>query len=139
MKDRYSPAGELVRRFYNDVWNRRDEGAAREILDPGLKFRASLGPESLGVGAFIDYLRLIHDALSDYHCVIDDLIEIDTRASARMTFSGRHTGVLLGVQPTGRELSWCGAAFFTTNGRRIIEVWVLGDLDAVKRQLGRLS
>ena len=125
----------LVRRFYDEVWNRRDEVVATKILSPTFKFRASLGPESFGIEAFLGYGRSIHSALSDYRCTIEDLVENGRRAVARMRFEGRHRGVFLGVQPTERDICWAGAAFFTTDGQRIAELWVLGDVDAVKRQL----
>ena len=37
---------------------------------------------------------------------------------------------------TGNDIEWIGAAFFTTDGRQITDIWVLGDVDAVKQQLG---
>jgi predicted ester cyclase len=40
-----------------------------------------------------------------------------------------------GVQATGREIAWSGAAFFKIEDGLIAELWVLGDIDAVKRQL----
>lgn len=126
----------LVERFYHEVWNRADETVARELLDPDFRFRGSLGPEKRGPDGFIAYLRLIHAALSGFTCTIEDIIEGGTRAAARMRFAGRHSGTLFGVASTGREIAWSGAAFFTTDGVRITELWVLGDIDAVKQQLG---
>jgi predicted ester cyclase len=126
----------LVERFYHEVWNRADERVAREILHADFRFRASLGPERLGPDGFIDYMRSIHAALADYTCIIDDLIATDNRAAARMTFRGIHRGRFFGVEATGREISWAGSAFFTTSGRQITALWVLGDIDAVKGQLG---
>jgi hypothetical protein len=32
-------------------------------------------------------------------------------------------------------IRWVGGAFFTTDGRQIVELWVLGDVDSVKQQL----
>ena len=125
----------LVERFYHEVWNRANESAAREILHTEFRFRGSLGPEMHGPDRFIEYLRSVHAALADFTCVIDDLIATETRAAARMTFKGRHRGRFFGVEPTGREIRWSGGAFFTTDGRRIVELWVLGDIDSVKRQL----
>ena len=125
----------LVERFYFEVWNRADEAVAREILHPAFRFRASLGPERLGPEGFIDYMRSVHAALAGYTCVIEDLIVTDTRAAARMTFKGRHHGRFFDVEPTGRDIGWAGAAFFTTDGAQIVELWVLGDIDSVKRQL----
>ncbi|GKX32466.1 MAG: hypothetical protein MnENMB40S_00840 [Rhizobiaceae bacterium MnEN-MB40S] len=33
-------------------------------------------------------------------------------------------------------IEWSGAAFFTVRQEQLAELWVLGDVDAVKRQLG---
>ena len=126
----------LVERFYHVVWNRADEAEARHILAEDFRFRGSLGPERVGQDGFIAYLHEIHAALSDYTCTIDDLIETTDRVGARMTFSGRHVGPLFGVAATGRQISWSGAAFFTIADQRIAALWVLGDVDAVRRQLG---
>ena len=129
----------LVERFYFEVWNRADEQVAREILHPDFRFRASLGPERRGPDGFIGYMRSIHAALADYTCIIEDLIVTESRAAAGMTFKGLHSGRFFEVQPTGREIRWAGAAFFTTDGKQIVELWVLGDVDSVKQQLNARS
>jgi steroid delta-isomerase-like uncharacterized protein len=126
----------LVERFYYEVWNKADEAVAREILHAGFEFRASLGPERRGPEGFIDYMRSIHAVLADYQCIIDDLIVNGGRAAARMRFRGVHRQVFFGVPATGREITWTGAAFFTMDAGKIAKLWVLGDIDAVKRQLG---
>jgi predicted ester cyclase len=128
-------AKELVERFYFEVWNRADEDAAREILHSHFRFRGSLGPERRGPEGFMDYMRSIHAALGGFTCAIDDLIVTEYRAAARMTFKGFHRGRFFEVEPTGREIQWAAGAFFTTDGRQITELWVLGDVDSVKRQL----
>ncbi len=125
----------LVERFYNEVWNNADEVVAREILDKEFRFRGSLGPEKRGPGGFIEYMRSIHAALADYVCIIEDLVTTEDRAAARMTFKGKHQAEFFGVPATGREIKWSGAAFFRTDGSRIVELWVLGDIDGVKSQL----
>lgn len=126
----------LVRRFYAEVWERADESVARAILHPDLAFRGSLGEERRGVDGFVAYVRAVHAALGGYRCAIDDLVACGDRAAARMTFGGVHRGSLFGVPATGRTISWSGAAFFTIADGRIATLWVLGDIDGVRRQLG---
>ena len=126
----------LVERFYNEVWNQADENVAREILAPGFAFRGSLGTKHNTVDGFIDYMRSVHKALANYRCEIDDLITTDDRAAAIMTFKGIHQAQLLGVEATEQTLSWNGAAFFRMRDDQIAELWVLGDTDSLKRQLG---
>jgi predicted ester cyclase len=126
---------DLVERFYHVVWNKSDETEARKILSPDFRFRASLGPELRGPGGFIAYLRSVHAALDNFTCTIEDLIETGDRAGARMSFHGVHRAKLFGIEATGREIRWNGAAFFKTNGETITKLWVLGDVEAVRRQL----
>ena len=129
---------QLIERFYHEVWNRADEVVAREILHPEFRFRASLGPERLGPEGFIAYMQSVHAALADYRCEIQEIVESENKreAAAKMRFVGYHQAPFFGVEATGKEIEWAGAAFFKTDGERITELWVLGDIDAVKRQLG---
>ncbi len=126
----------LVESFYADVWNRGDEEVARCILSSDLEFRGSTGTTRRGVGPFVDYVRLIRGALTGYECVIQDVVVEPPKAFARMLFRGTHTGPFFGVPPTGKVVAWAGAALFTVAGSRITNVWVLGDVDALKQQLG---
>jgi predicted ester cyclase len=125
----------LVRRFYDELWNRADEGVAREILDADFRFRGSLGPELRGPGGFIVYLRAVHAAVDNFTCTVEELIATEESAAAKMLFQGVHRGKFFGVAATGRAVQWSGAAFFAMRGGRIASLWVLGDIDGLKRQL----
>jgi predicted ester cyclase len=128
-------AQELVERFYNEVWNRADERVARDILDPDFRFRASLGPELRGPDGFIVYLRAVHAAVGNFACTIEELIATADSAAAKMMFHGTHRAKFFGIEGTGRKVHWSGAAFFAMRGGRIASLWVLGDIDGLKRQL----
>ena len=126
---------QLIERFYGEIWNHRLEAVAHDILVPDFSFRGSLGVERKGVEAFLVYARSVHEALRDYRCSINEIIVEGERAAARMTFSGIHGGEFYGVAGTGREISWTGAAFFVSHSQRLSELWVLGDIDAIKAQI----
>jgi steroid delta-isomerase-like uncharacterized protein len=126
----------LVRAFYAEVWEagRLDRIAA--LMSPDVAFRGSLGAVLHGHEAFAGYVEAVRGALHAYRCEIIDLVEQAPRAAARMRFSGHHRGgALLGVPATGREVAWAGAAFFDCAGGLIRDLWVLGDLDDLRRQL----
>lgn len=84
-------------------------------------------------------MRLIHAALSGFRCTLQEMLESGERVAARLCFSGVHRAMFFGVPPTGQQIVWSGAAFFRTTGHQIVSLWVLGDVDAVKRQLGAAS
>ena len=128
-------AAELVDRFYHRVWNKADESQARIILASDFRFRGSLGPELRGPDGFIAYMRAVHEALDGFTCQIEEVITVVDRAAARMTFYGRHRGAFFGIAPSWQEIRWSGAAFFKARDGKIIELWVLGDIEGIRRQL----
>jgi steroid delta-isomerase-like uncharacterized protein len=133
--DRLERHRRLVRRFYDEIWNRSEPSAVSEILAPDVTFRGSLGSETSGREAFAAYVRSVTDALGDYRCDVRELVAEDDRVVARLTFSGVHRGPLLGIPATGRRVAWTGVAFFGFADDRVADVWVLGDLDGLRRQL----
>jgi predicted ester cyclase len=128
-------ATDLVKRFYDVAWNQADEAEARAILAADFRFHGSLGVELRGPGGFIAYHRAVRAALENFICTVEDMVAVPDRAACRMRFTGKHRGKFFGAEPTGRDIRWSGAAFFTTAGGKITELWVLGDIDAVKRQI----
>ena len=127
----------LVHRFYADAWNRWDDAVVDELLAERFVFRGSLGDEVHGRDGWRAYRDMIRQAVPDFHNEVVDLVAGQDRAAARLRYTGHHRGVLLGVPGTGGFVSYAGAAFFTAAGGRLTEVWVLGDLDGLRRQLGR--
>lgn len=80
-------------------------------------------------------MRAVRRALADYRCEIEECVAEGERAFAKLTFSGRHAGVLRGRLPTGRRVAWPAAALFTMRNERIARLWVLGDLTALDAAL----
>ena len=118
----------LVEAFYSRIWNQGDLAATSDLLSKEFCFRGSLGVELRGSDALGDYVRSVRGALADYHCEVLDCVAEQSRAFAKMRFSGIHVAPFRGYQPTGRPVHWLGAALFLLDGERISELWVLGDL-----------
>jgi predicted ester cyclase len=123
--------------FYDRVWNKPEKSAVPELLHPDFTFRGSLGPTMTGHAAFADYVALVTEALGDYRCTILDLVCEGDRAFARMRFEGIHRGPFLGFAPTGKPVDWSGAALFTLKAGKIVNLWVLGDVQGLRDQLAR--
>jgi steroid delta-isomerase-like uncharacterized protein len=126
---------DLVRRFYEELWNRWDLAAADEILAPDLRFRGTLGTSLVGVEAFRSYVERVRAAFPDWHNQIEELIDAGETVVARLTFSGTHRGELLGVAATGARVEYAGIAIFRLDGGRITEAWVVGDTQELWRAL----
>lgn len=131
-----SDEADLVRRFYADAWNRWDDGAVDEILAEDVTFRGSLGDEVRGRSGWRAYRDMIRSGVPDFHNEIVDLVTSPGRAAARLRYTGHHTGVLLGHRGGGARIDYAGAAFFTCVSGVLTAAWVLGDIDALRRQIG---
>jgi steroid delta-isomerase-like uncharacterized protein len=125
----------LVRRYYEEMWNRWDLALADDLIGEGLTFRGSLGVVVQGRDGFRDYMRAVRRAFPDFHNHIEELVAEGDRVVARLTYTGTHHGELFGIGPTGRRVTYAGVAIFRIEASRITEGWVLGDVHGLMRQL----
>ena len=125
----------LVHRFYDELWNVWDDAAVAEVLDPDLRFRGSLGQETSGLTEWRAYRDGVRASVPDFHNDVVDLLVDGERAAARLVWSGTHVGTLLGIPASGRRFAYDGAAFFTARDGLLAEIWVVGDLGALRSQL----
>jgi steroid delta-isomerase-like uncharacterized protein len=127
---------DVIRRFYDELWNRWEVDVADRILAADVRFRGTLGTSVVGIEAFVGYLERVRAAFPDWHNRIDELIDAGDVVVARLTFSGTHRGELLGVAATGARVSYVGAAIFHLAGGRIADAFIVGDTQELWRALG---
>jgi len=124
-----------VRKFYEVLWDAHDNEATPSLLHENFTFRGSLGQEKRGHKGFAEYVGMVHNALGNYKCIIEDLVEEENKVFAKMSFTGIHRDNFMGYPPSQKRLTWKGCALFTFGGERISNVWVLGDLKSLEDQL----
>src|SRR5215467_397593 len=98
----------LVRRYYEELWNRWDFRLADELIGELITFRGSLGVSVQGREGFKDYMRTVRLAFPDFHNDVEELIGEGHRVVARLTYTGTHQGELFGIGATGRRVSYVG-------------------------------
>jgi steroid delta-isomerase-like uncharacterized protein len=117
----------LLRRFYEEMWNTWEFDLADELLTDDFRFRGSFGLEICGIDAFKDYMRLVQSAFPDFHNKIEHAVSSAGEVVARLTYTGTHNGSFLGILATGRRVSYPGIAIFERNGSRLSKGYVVGD------------
>ena len=125
----------LVSRFYEELWNKQQYAVASEILHPGVTFRTSIGSKHHGIDQVCEYIKMVTTALESYTCTIQRCISTLDEAAAVVEFKGKHVGEFLNYSPTGKTISWSGAAFFSIQQNKISDIWVLSDLYDLHQQL----
>jgi steroid delta-isomerase-like uncharacterized protein len=127
----------LVRRYYEQLWNRWDFALAEEIIAADIAFRGSLGIEVRGREGFQQYMRTVRAAFPDFENHIQELVAEGDKVVARLAYRGTHQGELFGIPATGKQVSYAGVAIFRVAEGKILEGWVLGDTHALFRQVSR--
>jgi steroid delta-isomerase-like uncharacterized protein len=125
----------LVRRYYDEMWNRWDFAVANELISESISFRGSLGVSVRGRDEFKEYMRTVQQAFPNFHNQIEELIAEEEKVVARLTYAGTHQGALFGIEPTGKTVSYAGIAIFRISTHCILEGWVLGDRQSLREQL----
>jgi steroid delta-isomerase-like uncharacterized protein len=126
---------DLVRCFYEEIWNCGSKAKIPELLHEGFIFRGSLGQTKRGRDGFTEYVEFVRDALSEYRCEIQEMVCEESKVFAKVLFSGIHHKEFLGYPATFKRVEWIGAALFKVEGNKFSELWVLGDLDTLREQL----
>jgi predicted ester cyclase len=133
-------ARKLVERFYYRGWNHRDPAVLRDCLAPNVKFRGGLGMKrGSGVEKYIAHVKNVQNTIARYSIGIDDMVVSGngTKVAVRCTSRGLHSGTFFGVKGHGCEVFWTNAAFLTIDGQgKIVDLWILGDMDCLKHQVG---
>jgi steroid delta-isomerase-like uncharacterized protein len=129
----------VVRRFYEELWNKWRVDVAAEIVAVDVRFRGSLGSDLIGSEQLLEYVERVRSAFPDWHNRIDEIISSGNRVVTRMTWTGTHRGPLGEVAPTGAHVEYCGAALFRLADGLIEEAWVVGDTQELWRALGKLD
>ena len=126
-------------RFYTDAWNRWEDAAVDELLTDDFVFRGSLGDEARGRDGFRAYRDKVRAAFPDFRNEVRDIVDDRERAAVRLRCTGRHDGELFGIAPTSIKVAYDAAAFFHSDGVRLRQAWVLGDLAILRNQLSERS
>lgn len=88
--------------------------------------------------AYEEQVSGIYAALSGLRHEIHDLIAEGDKVVYRSTNRGTHAGELLGVPPTGKEVTISAMAIIRIVAGKVAEVWVMPDMMSLMQQIGAL-
>lgn len=133
--DRSNPVVATLVRWFEEVWNERNEATIDELLTPTSVCHTEsgpiVGPGQFRVGMYIPFLA----AFPDLKVTVEDAIAENDRAVVRWSASGTHQGAGLGIAPTGRTVAFRGMTWVTVADGKLGEGWQCSNLSDVLRTL----
>jgi steroid delta-isomerase-like uncharacterized protein len=131
----------LVRRYFEEVWNRGRLEVLDELLSPAyVNHTPSIPDPPPGPAGLKPIVAAIRCAFPDLRYAIHDVIATDDRAVARVVMSGTHEGDFFGLAATGRRVrvDQINIEEIGPDGR-IRGHWRVTDELGLIRQLGRTA
>ena len=132
---------EVFRRFCEAV-NSGDAAQVSKTIDefvaPDALVRTPLPIGATGQAALKEVVHRLHQAFPDLHIAIEDLIAEGDKVVGRQVVTGTHRGEYLGLQPTGKPVTYDEIFIFRLVDGRIAETWGVVDVLSQLRQLGAL-
>lgn len=123
---------DVVRRFNQDVIERGDRAAFDTLISPAFVNRTAPPGTSDGAdGMWNTFEHVLRPALSDLRVEIHDQVAEGAKVTSRKTIRGRHTGPLMGVAATGREVAIDVIDIVRVEDGRYAEHWGVNTLPAV--------
>ena len=126
----------LIRRFYEEVWNKGNLDAAdtifaddyvRHDLRPGNPLPGPAGQKKIAAD--------FRAAFPDLHMTIDVIVAEGDMIVARWTTEGTNTGQWGSIPPTGKRAKFSGVNIFRIANGKVVEIWNHRDDLGVMQQL----
>ncbi len=130
---------EIGRRVLEEMWGQGKLELADQLYAPTYVDHASRGPEPstvVGAAGIKDAVRTFRAAFPDLTYVVEELMAERDLVMARFSARGTHQGEFLGVEPTGKPISYTGTDINRIADGRIVESWVHYDALGLLEQLG---
>ena len=124
----------LARRGY-EALNQRNWSVYYDVIAPdGVYHHASVTIQ--GLGGYKQFLSMYITAFPDAQFTMEDLIAEGDRVVVRQTFRGTHQGELMGIPPTGKQVTLSAIVIVRIVNGKAVEVWENGDTLGLLQQLG---
>ena len=130
----------IVRRYFEEVWDKGNLAAEQEFVATDVVVHAPPLPGAApGVQGAIQVVTMFRTAFPDLKVIIEDLVAEGDKVVQRWTSHVTHQGNLMGIPPTGKQVTLTGINIFRFAGGKIVERW--GELDTlgILQQVGALQ
>lgn len=131
-----SPA-EVMRRWFEEVWNGRDPSRVPHYLAKDAVIHAldEHGQGAVGPEGFIPFLNRFLENFGEICFTVHEVVEQGPMAAGRWTATLAHTGDGLGMPATGRRITVTGLSLARIEDGKLVEGWNEWDRQGLARAL----
>lgn len=128
----------IARRSWEEIFPSGDVEALSEVIAPDFIEHGARPGEPQGFEGVKRTMLWLGRVFSDQRWEIHQVIGEGDTVVLRATHHGRHTGELMGIQPTNREVAYDYIHIVRFRDGKAIEHWGIRDDMTLMRQLGAM-
>jgi len=132
---------QLIRRWFDEVWNNGRADAIDELFDEnGIAHGLSDDPSNpiKGPRDFRPFHTLFRDAFPNMKIVVEDMVAEGDKVAARCSVRAKHEGEFLGRSATQEPVDFTGITIVRIYNGKIVEAWNNFDFMTLHKQVGLL-
>lgn len=127
----------LIRRFFEEVYTRKNLAAIKEFIAPNhIDHAATAASLPDGLEGSRQAIGMMLKAFPDLHVTIEDMIAEGNKVVVRMTMHGTQQGAFGSIPPTGKQVAVSTIDIIRIEGGQIVEEWGIDDRLGMIQQLG---
>lgn len=126
----------LFHRFNDEVINKKNADAIGQFFAADYVDHNPPPIGEPGLEGFKQALGAYFAAFPDLHTDIDDLIAEGDKVVGGMTTCGTHRGELMGIAPTGKQITMAEIHIVRYSGGKVVEHWGIEESMGMMQQLG---
>jgi steroid delta-isomerase-like uncharacterized protein len=124
----------IARRVIEDLFTKHNAALIDEFF-PDCVYRSPAVTELRGA-AYRQFLTQVLAAFPDGRWTVEDQVAEGDKVVTRWSFTGIHRGNLMGIAPTGKQVTTTGVMIDRIVGGKITEEWEEYDALGMMQQLG---
>lgn len=125
----------VFRRWFEEVWNHRNEGTINDLVGPDSVCYGEdgpmRGPEEFRVRMYVPFTS----AFPDIRVTVEDVVAERDMVVVRWTGVGTHTCDGFGCPPTGRPVRFEGTTWARVRDGKLVEGWQWSNIPMVLASL----
>ena len=126
----------LARRFYDEVFNRKNLNAMDELCAADIIDHSALPGQGPGLPGLKESFQQFMAGFPDLKATVHEVVAEGDMLVTRFSSVGTHTGDLMGAPPTGKTVTFRGLDMIRIRDGRAVEAWHEGNDLEVLMSLG---
>ena len=130
---------QVVKRWFEEVWNQRRRETIDEIAAPDAVLHGLGGQPLRGPAGFLQFYEAFLTSFPDVGVTVEDVLVDGNRSAVRLTARATHGGPAFGLAATGTPIVLTAMVFMHWKDGKVIESWNEVDMSRVATQLAEAA